>query len=156
MVKICLQCGRGAWWATVPGIPKSRTRLSDLAQHSTRMLHTYKHKKQEAISLDLLMDIIRQIFLFFKKVFPWRVWHKFWKHSQISFTIYVQTALSLGSLSEISKQCILTVLLQLYFEFHNWKQASASPTENQTHKGKLEARSGCTCLPSPNFTFSEL
>ena len=26
---------RGAWWATVYGVTKSRTRLSDYAQHST-------------------------------------------------------------------------------------------------------------------------
>ena len=58
---------RGAWWATVPGIAKSQTRLSDLAQHSTHMLYTHKHKEQGAISLDLLMDIIRQILFFFKK-----------------------------------------------------------------------------------------
>lgn len=53
-------------------------------------------------------------------MFPWRVWHKLWKHSQISFTIYVQTASSLGSLSEISKQCILTVLLwvQLLYKYN--------------------------------------
>ena len=29
---------RGAWRATVHGVPKSRTRLSDLAQHSTERL----------------------------------------------------------------------------------------------------------------------
>ena len=31
---------RGAWWATVHGVTKSQTQLSDKAQHSTALLQT--------------------------------------------------------------------------------------------------------------------
>ena len=43
--------------------------------------------------------------------------------TSLTFIIYVQAASSLGSLSGIPKQCLVIILLQLHFEFHNWKQA---------------------------------
>ena len=42
---VFLKCpmDRGAWWATVHGVTKSQTRLSDWAQHGTPMHRVYCH-----------------------------------------------------------------------------------------------------------------
>ena len=39
---------RGAWWATVHGVTKSRTRLSDSAQHSTGVETNSRSKTTES------------------------------------------------------------------------------------------------------------
>ena len=37
--------GRGAWWATIHGVARSQTRLSDWAHRHTHTLHTNKKEK---------------------------------------------------------------------------------------------------------------
>ena len=44
---------RGAWWATIYGITKSRTQLSD--QHTRA--HTHTHTHTEYIALELILYI---------------------------------------------------------------------------------------------------
>lgn len=119
------------------------------------MLHTYKYTNQKATSLDLPIDIIRLMFSSLRKSFLGESGTSSGTTpTSLTFIIYVQTASSLGSLSGISRQCIVTILLQLYFEFHNLKQAIR--LRNQPHEGKREAWNSSTCLPSLNLTFSEL
>ena len=60
---------RGAWWATVQGVTKSQTQLSNYAQHNVilgtkqEIINKKKKKKKKLFTLEIWIDAIHNILI---------------------------------------------------------------------------------------------